>query len=107
MSRFAIQASRSGRARLTALVLLAALAFAALTVVGNGSAGAASSNYDSQLKALYKGRILPPPKSGPKAVPDKNVWEISCGAAFEACANIDKAFKSATNALGWKTTVVD
>ncbi len=59
------------------------------------------------VESGYKGNFDPPPSSGPKAVPGKNVWMLSCGQAYAACAREAGAFAEAGAALGWKVEIKD
>jgi ribose transport system substrate-binding protein len=82
---------------------------------GSGSAGSGSSGGEDPAVAdakkkvdeLYAGTWQDPPAEGPDAVKGKNAWFISCGQAFEPCADQVSAFKEAAKALGWKVTIVD
>lgn len=55
----------------------------------------------------YKGNFHQPPSKGPKAVPGKNVWIISCYQALDSCRLPAAGTEAAARDLGWKSTVVD
>lgn len=61
----------------------------------------------SVLTKLYAGDYTAPPTTGPTAQKGKKVWFVSCGQAFEACAQMSSSFKSAGQKLGWSVNVVD
>lgn len=79
----------------------------ATTAGAGGAAKAKSPDYAAMLASLYKGKVVPPPTSGPKAVKGKSVWFISCGSQFEACVANEKGIRAAAKKLGWKLTVFD
>lgn len=92
---------------------IAAWGYAASTSNGGGTAAAvtptatANAAANSVLQRLYKGDFTAPPKSGPRAQKGKKIWFVSCGQAFEACAQMSAAFKAAGQKLGWSVNVVD
>ncbi|MFI0423485.1 sugar ABC transporter substrate-binding protein [Spongiactinospora sp. 9N601] len=55
----------------------------------------------------YKGDFQPPPSEGPKAVPGKDVWYISCNQQSSACVAQGKAFDEAGKELGWNVSIHD
>ena len=59
------------------------------------------------LQTGYEGDYQPPPTEGPPAQRGKNVWFISCGQAFEACAVLSSEFQEAGEKLGWNVTIQD
>lgn len=61
----------------------------------------------ARVEKLYEGEYEPPPTSGPPAQKGKTVWQISCGQAYEACAEISEAITEAGKVLGWNVNVVD
>jgi ribose transport system substrate-binding protein len=65
------------------------------------------SEAQAALELGYAGDFQDPPTEGPTAVGDKDVWVISCGQAFEACAVMVEAFQEAGDLLGWTVTVQD
>lgn len=99
--------------RLRRQVGVTTAAMAALMIVGSctsldDSAGAHDGPADeATLKQYYDGDYQPPPTTGPKAVPGKDVWIISCGQAFAQCSRGSAAFKNAGTTLGWDVTIVD
>jgi ribose transport system substrate-binding protein len=90
------------------LIRVAATA-AALLPVMTGAAFAQDivEKAKAVLESGYKGNFEPPPSSGPKAVPGKTVWMLSCGQAYAACAREAKAFADAGAELGWKVEIKD
>jgi ribose transport system substrate-binding protein len=105
-----------------ALVVISALAVlvsacgssssSSTTAGSTTSSGSNSAPWVAQAKAdvakgYGTGLVKPPPASGPKAVKGKNVWYISCGESYSSCADMSKAFKQASGALGWHTTMTD
>ncbi len=88
------------------------------TTAESGSAGGETSessaaesgvpaDVSARVEKLYEGEYEPPPSSGPPAQKGKTVWQISCGQAYEACAEISEAISEAGEALGWNVNVVD
>jgi ribose transport system substrate-binding protein len=67
----------------------------------------AVSNPQQALKVLYAGQWGKPPATGPKAVTGKNVWMLSCGQIYVACAEQATAFQQAGKILGWHVTIFD
>lgn len=101
---------RWARSALAVTITTAALALAGCSTIGNSaSTGTATqSSADSALlKTGYAGAFDAPPASGPAAQKGKNVWYISCGQTYVACANSAIAFKQAGKALGWNVTTID
>jgi ribose transport system substrate-binding protein len=102
--------ARGVRRGLIALALVVGFSLAATTGLASTVASTlipvnASKNYQQVLAKLYKGHILPPPSTSPKAVKGKNVWYISCGPQFEACVDDQSGFLAAAKVLGWHVTV--
>ena len=106
---------RRRRAAAVAAAAIAALVAAGCSTTsttsspsGGGGSGASGTGVDTAaLAAGYKGSFDPPPSSGPAAQKGKNVWYISCGQAYVACASSAVSFKEAGTALGWNVTIVD
>lgn len=73
----------------------------------SGSGDSTAKESPTPLKSLYAGQFEPPPSTGPKAVPGKTVWYVSCGQAFRPCAMMAEAFSEAGKALGWNVAVKD
>lgn len=100
---------------LTFAALVAMLATAGCSTVSETSAGATaggsatlSAAQEATLKAGYEGQAMQKPtETGPKAVPGKNVWVISCGESYQACASLSSSFIDASTQLGWKSKLVD
>lgn len=72
-----------------------------------GVSGGSVSALQAQLQKYYNGSDGTLPASGPKAVPGKSVWIITCGQAFAGCATPGNAAAAAVKAIGWKATIVD
>jgi ribose transport system substrate-binding protein len=72
-----------------------------------GSAAGVPAAVVARVKQLYAGEYEPPPTSGPPAQRGKTVWQISCGQAYAACADISAAIVQAGKVLGWHVNVVD
>lgn len=72
-----------------------------------GSEAGVPAAVAARVKKLYAGEYEPPPTSGPPAQKGKTVWQISCGQAYEACAEISEAIVEAGKVLGWNVNVVD
>jgi ribose transport system substrate-binding protein len=101
--------ARTGLAAATAALALTVSACSTIgtaTSTGTGSDSLTLANPTS-LSTGYKGDFQPPPGSGPAAVRGKNVWYISCGQAYVACADSALAFKAAGKQLGWNVTIID
>jgi ribose transport system substrate-binding protein len=79
----------------------------ATTAAGSATTAAGGNDLEAIMAAGYAGSFEPPPESGPPAQAGKNVWYISCGEAFLACADMSRYFQEAGEALGWDVTVVD
>jgi ribose transport system substrate-binding protein len=62
---------------------------------------------EERVAELYAGNWQLPPETGPAAVEGADVWFISCGQAFEPCANQAQAFSDAAEVLGWNATIAD
>lgn len=62
---------------------------------------------NKQLALDYKGTDRALPTTGPKAVPGKSVWVISCTQAGAGCALPAEAAVAAGKAIGWNMTLVD
>jgi ribose transport system substrate-binding protein len=81
------------------------------STAGSGSATSGSSatgGADADFLAEgYAGAFTAPPKDGPAAVKDKDVWYISCGQSYAACAGAASSFEEAGQALGWNVTIAD
>jgi ribose transport system substrate-binding protein len=73
----------------------------------SGSNAALIKKSEKILTSAYHGIATEMPKSGPKAVPGKEVWLINCPLTISSCAEISKGFESATAAIGWHGTVLD
>jgi ribose transport system substrate-binding protein len=113
--------SRKGACVAISILLAGVLALTSCTTDKASSASAGQSaaqsggsgvpsfvkNAQAVVDADYQGNFLPVPTAGPTAVRGKNVWLISCGEAFQACADHTKSFRRAADALGWKLTVAD
>lgn len=59
------------------------------------------------LNEVMQGSIGEPPSSGPKAVPGKRVWFISCGQVLRSCAMLGDAAEKAADILGWDLQIGD
>ena len=91
-----------------AAVLAAGCSTTATTSSPGGGSGSSAAGIDTAaLAAGYKGSFDPPPSSGPAAQKGKNVWYISCGQAYVACASSAVSFKQAGTELGWNVTIID
>jgi ribose transport system substrate-binding protein len=98
--------------RVAPLVAVAAVTFliAGCQTIGEtgGEADPNAPEVDtSLLEEGYAGVFEPPPAEGPAAQPDKDVWYISCGQAYAACAGAAASFEEAGNELGWNVTITD
>ena len=110
----ALTGSDRRKSALSITALLAVLAAIAVALVQGTTSVAAQTSSKAALPPLsqvlakgYAGDYDLPPSTGPKAVRGKNVWYISCGQAFAACANMSKAFQAAGKILGWNVSVKD
>lgn len=74
---------------------------------GDWATSATGKEIAAEVKKLYAGDYVPPPTKGPKAEEGKNVWYISCGQEYEACASMSSAFEEAGKELGWTVTLQD
>jgi ribose transport system substrate-binding protein len=73
-----------------------------------GDSSSLSAEQSAVLKAGYSGEAMQKPtETGPKAVKGKNVWVISCGESYQACANLSASFVEASKELGWTSKLVD
>lgn len=100
----------AGWAAVAALVVATTTACSTTTSSEPGAATGADSivpDFAAILKEGYVGAFSPPTAQGPAAVPDKDVWAISCGQAAAACALLTSEFQEAGAELGWNVTVVD
>jgi ribose transport system substrate-binding protein len=61
----------------------------------------------ARLAELIKGTAGKPPSEGPKAVPDKTVWIVSCSQSIELCSDEVNEIDSAAKTIGWKTNIVN
>jgi ribose transport system substrate-binding protein len=93
--------------RALAAAALVVVAMAGCSKVESDTGAAAPEVETSTLDAGYAGDFEPPPSEGPAAQQGKNVWYISCGQAYVACANSATWFQEAGQALGWDVTVID
>jgi ribose transport system substrate-binding protein len=106
------RAHRRGRIMLAALSLTAGLALAACSTVSSTSSPAATASIGATQQAVlqsgFSGELLQKPTAaGPAAQRGKNVWVVSCGQAYQACAQLSSSFVAAGKQLGWHTTLVD
>lgn len=96
-----------------ALTLSAAAAFMLVTagcstIGGDGTGSTDAPQVDTSfLEEGYAGVFDAPPTDGPAAQTGKNVWYISCGQAYAACAGAASSFEEAGKALGWDVTITD
>jgi ribose transport system substrate-binding protein len=92
-----------------AAALAITLATAGCSTIGVGGGGSTDApDVDTSfLEEGYAGVFEAPPSEGPAAVPDKDVWYISCGQAYAACAGAAASFEEAGQALGWNVTITD
>ncbi|GAA3567801.1 hypothetical protein GCM10022222_59660 [Amycolatopsis ultiminotia] len=97
---------RRAVAGVASIVLAGALATACTSTSASNGAGGKVADQQT-LNRFYAGDYLPVPTSGPRAVPGKKVWMISCGQAFQQCALGSEAFEEAGKKIGWNVTVVD
>jgi ribose transport system substrate-binding protein len=74
---------------------------------GSKTSAAVLAEAKASTEKGYKGDFQLPPTDGPKAQPGKNVWYISCGQAYTACAQQSTGFGEAGKALGWKVNLTD
>jgi len=99
------------RARLlgSALLVISALGTGCAAETGGPGAGGGEEPPENRalVERLYEGTMTAPPKEGPKAQRDKNVWIISCGQASSVCAVPVAAMQEAGEAMGWDITVFD
>jgi ribose transport system substrate-binding protein len=78
------------------------------TIGGGGGGSTEAPTVDTSfLEEGYAGAFEAPPTDGPAAIPGKNVWYISCGQAYAACAGAAESFDEAGQALGWNVTITD
>jgi ribose transport system substrate-binding protein len=59
------------------------------------------------INEVMKGDIESPPTSGPKAVPGKKIWWISCGQNVPTCSLMADSAREAVKVLGWTIQVAD
>ncbi|MDO9435915.1 substrate-binding domain-containing protein [Hydrogenophaga sp.] len=59
------------------------------------------------INELMKGDVEAPPASGPKGVPGKRIWWISCSQNVPTCALMGDAAKEAAKVLGWTIQIGD
>jgi ribose transport system substrate-binding protein len=109
--------SRASRSTVTLAATVACLSL--LAACGTSEAGSASSEGSSsddsgvlaEAKAAVEqnrqGTDRALPESGPKPLPDQNIWVISCLEAGEGCAAPAAGAKEAGQAIGWDVTVFD
>lgn len=55
----------------------------------------------------YAGSFGTPPKTGPKAVPNKKLWIITCSDALESCSAPGHFAEQAAKELGWQVTYAE
>lgn len=74
---------------------------------GSGHSQGIVAEAQRNVEVLYKGTEGMPPSGGPKAVPGKSVWVVSCGQAVVGCSASANAAVDAAHVLGWKVKLCD
>lgn len=62
---------------------------------------------EGNLQKYYAGVGMEVPKSGPKAVSGKKIWNVACTLAIPDCKEASDGVVAAGKALGWQVTTVD
>lgn len=88
------------------LACLAAAALAPAPVRAEDMA-AVLTRAEARVAALKAGTATAVPAQGPRAVPDKSVWVISCSQSIDLCSDEVNEIVAAATAIGWKTNVVN
>ncbi len=102
-----IQYLRHPRTRAAAAVLAMGVTSAALwsNVAIGAEADVAAAK--ATVARYIAGTETAPPTSGPKAVPGKSLYVVSCGQAVPGCSLQTNAAVEAGKTLGWDVTLVD
>ena len=95
------------RRTLTATIVVAAAATAWSSFSSGAETTTVVASARENVNKFIAGTETKPPATGPKAVPGKSIFVISCGQAVPGCSVQTNGAVEAAQALGWKVTLVD